>query len=547
MNNFLLGAFSPRPNENFNFIDELGGNSSEIFSQESGCEVSYKLFYHRRSNQKIMTKNINGLFILCWGEGLLIDKVYEFYISGGIKKIKAIPGLCSIVIIDVKNNKIVLLNDSFGTMPIYYHFHDEVIVFSSRLKGNLLYPNLKVELNQLVLFELFYSGVVCPPDTLIKDVYVLSTGEVIEFNGSLVQKTIWATPENKPEAPDTKNMLSLLLTSMERCIENSDEIGVMCSGGLDSSLLVALLKQVTSKKIHLYTLITHENKVETSAVEYLSKTFNVKTHYFNAKSSHFLDHVQESIRRGESEAVGALSLNIAVETAFAKFIHSSLMLTGDAMGPNSSLLKQSPEFYAHNYGILDRASTRLLLDNKPHSEMHYIEKTKTIITAKNKHLSFKKFRLDVRASLIGALNGKIRTLNSDQAYRFPFVDSQFMDYMESLNYYLPNKADYRNLLKQMILEHQLLPEKILNKPKAWMPGVMSQLDTEGVLDELVYQVSATNSHCSSLFNIETLSLLFSTIGQKQKYKLIMALYYLELFYEHFVKQRHSLKNELSCG
>gem|GEM_PF-3931579 len=556
MNGFLLGGFSRKSNiEHFDFIEYLyfpeTAQPCVLLKSEAQDDLSYRILCYSSDTHKLFIKNDSAYLVLCLGTYLenqhdLAETVKNFYTSGNISKIKEINGIFSTLIIDKTNNKIGLFTDRLGTIPIYYHISADTIFFSTELKGILAYPFFVPKINQVILFELFHAGLIHTPDTLIEGISSIGTTNALFYNGKMTLQNTVSSPCKDPDfKPSTNTMLDHLTTAIEKNIKGNKEIAVMCSGGFDSSLITALLNRVTDKKINLFTLVTDKSNDEYQNTFRLQGLFNSQNYYFQPTSLNFLTHIQDSIWRGESEAVGTLSVNIALEYAFTKFTeHATTVFTGDAYMTTPGNAKQSPAFYAHNYGILDLEMTKYLLQNKHATMLHYFTKIKKIIYADDKYISHKRNRLETRALVIGVINGKIRmSVNRRQQFQFPFMDADFIHYIDQIQFNIPQEGDYRSLMNKMTETHHLLPPHTLLNTKSWMPSLMNSLDQLGILNDFINIIQAPTSLCKTLFG-DKIATVLQTLALAQKHKFIMTLYYLEIFHDLFIIQQNKILNKL---
>lgn len=559
MNGFLLGTFGRSlTNDYADYIKSLyldENNAGILFTSSLQDNFSYTILCYRSESQKIYIKQDDDFLILCQGREIehfydLADTVKNYYGSGHLNKIKEINGVFSTLIIDKKNKNMVLLTDRLGIMPLYYHMGEDTLLFSSEMKGILASPNFRAKINKNILYELFHVGFIQAPDTLIENIASLGTTNLLFYDETLQLLTTKFSTTKEPDfIPAMDRMLLCLTDCLARRIKGHEEVGVLCSGGFDSALLVALLKRITNKKINLYTLFTDESNSEYQNTFKLNALFDTNNHYFKAQISDFVQHINDSLWQGESEAVGSLSVNIALEYAFTKFTRSaSILFTGDAYMTSVDLCKQSPAFYAGNYGILNTKMTQEFLKKWPTSKLYYFNKIKQVIFAEDTYTSHKINRLETRAVLIGVLNGKIRmSINSNQSIHLPFMDDHFMQYVEQVQLHQPQQSDYRLIIKTMSDNFQLLPPDVLLKKKSWMPSLMTQLDENNLLDEFTAKIQHASSLCTHLFG--DISNILLMLEQTQKYKFIMTLYYLESFHELFIQQQDKilgrLKNKLT--
>lgn len=169
---------------------------------------------------------------------------YEEYKEELFNKLR---GMFSFVIYDIKNNTLLGVRDPFGIKPFYYYKNGKEFMFASEIKGMLVNPNFKKEVNDksLKMYLIFQYSVF--EETFFKNVYKLKPGhyfiyknnnlEVKEYFDIIYQK------EDKPYEEYQREITKVLEDSIKYHKVTSDvEVGSYLSGGVDSSYVVAKAK-----------------------------------------------------------------------------------------------------------------------------------------------------------------------------------------------------------------------------------------------------------------------------------------------------------------
>lgn len=169
---------------------------------------------------------------------------YEEYKEELFNKLR---GMFSFVIYDIKNNTLLGVRDPFGIKPFYYYKNGKEFMFASEIKGMLVNPNFKKEINDksLKMYLIFQYSVF--EETFFKNVYKLKPGhyfiyknnnlEVKEYFDIIYQK------EDKPYEEYQREITKVLEDSIKYHKVTSDvEVCSYLSGGVDSSYVVAKAK-----------------------------------------------------------------------------------------------------------------------------------------------------------------------------------------------------------------------------------------------------------------------------------------------------------------
>lgn len=187
----------------------------------------------------------------------------------GIEGLHRINGMFSFVYFDYQTKKVYLVKDRFGMKPLYFNKTNEIWSFTSEMKAFDQLPWINKEISRSAMDHYLTFMVTPAPMTLYKNSYKLPAGYLVEIdqfgNGKTMQ---WYTPLvafQKHSAADypcensaIENVSFLLKQSIKEHMHADVPVGAFLSGGIDSSLNVALMAQ-TSSKIKTFTVAMENN------------------------------------------------------------------------------------------------------------------------------------------------------------------------------------------------------------------------------------------------------------------------------------------------
>ncbi len=170
-------------------------------------------------------------------------------------------GMYAIALWDASERRLLLVRDRLGVKPLYYAHTDEGLAFASEVKcllaGGLLRAQLDHEAARLYLT----LGYVPAPKTLFAGVFKLPPASVLEWRaGHLTGLETYWTPLDAPPIPagswqeDEERLLTLLRDAVRSRMISDVPLGVMLSGGLDSSLVAALMAEASSRPIETFSV-----------------------------------------------------------------------------------------------------------------------------------------------------------------------------------------------------------------------------------------------------------------------------------------------------
>ena len=205
----------------------------------------------------------------------VIIHCYEEY---GFDCLKKLNGMWAFCIYDSNKKILFLSRDRLGIKPLYYSLTDGKFIFASEIKAILEYEELKKEINWNV-FNAYISMRYCfGRDTIFNNIKRLLPGERLIFDlkkKKLKIERYWKPKidfsSSKDEKTAVKKLLSLLKDSIKKRLIADVPLGIFLSGGMDSSTLVALMRDLDrDAEIKTYS-IGFEYGEKVNELKYASK------------------------------------------------------------------------------------------------------------------------------------------------------------------------------------------------------------------------------------------------------------------------------------
>ena len=193
------------------------------------------------------------------------ETILYAYQEYGLDCIEKFYGMFAIAIWDSRKKELVLIRDRIGVKPLYYTFSNGALLFGSEIKSILEHPSLSRTLNTQALYDYLTFYATPPNETMFKGIYKLEAGHyaVINSNGEM-KKTQWwdlnhrteSFPKEKflSEAFCVENLRRLLRDSIKLRMMSDVPFGVMLSGGIDSSLNVALMSELMMRPVETFSV-----------------------------------------------------------------------------------------------------------------------------------------------------------------------------------------------------------------------------------------------------------------------------------------------------
>lgn len=196
------------------------------------------------------------------------EVILKAYHCWGIEAVNKFIGMYAITIYDESSSEVVLIRDRVGVKPLYYYHDNEDFIFASELKPIMKYKdNLKI--SQEGLQEYFQFGYISKNLSIFEDCHKLPAGHYGVYNLNSSEFTIkeyWSIlpffelPKfQKSEEQLVDELEAILIDAFKYRMVSDVPVGVFLSGGVDSSIVAAIL-QKHHGDIHTFTIGFSEEK-----------------------------------------------------------------------------------------------------------------------------------------------------------------------------------------------------------------------------------------------------------------------------------------------
>jgi asparagine synthase (glutamine-hydrolysing) len=263
-----------------------GPDASGIFLQGS------RGFGHRRLKiidlsehaQQPMVDNHLGLGIVFNGmiynyrelRAQLIDKGYRFFSHGdtevllkayhawGEDFVKRLQGMFAFAIWHRDSGEVIIGRDRLGIKPLYYSAQPNALYFASTLPALLATGNIDTDIDpQALQYYMTFHSVVPAPNTLLKGIRKVPPATIIRIktNGDCSMRRYWnlnLEPLEEDQNKDFEDWQAILTEALNKAVKRRQiadvPVGVLLSGGVDSSLIVGLLAQHGQSSLNTFSI-----------------------------------------------------------------------------------------------------------------------------------------------------------------------------------------------------------------------------------------------------------------------------------------------------
>jgi asparagine synthase (glutamine-hydrolysing) len=189
------------------------------------------------------------------------EVILEAYLAWGSDCLPRLNGMFAFALYDARHRLLLLARDAAGEKPLFYRVDAGRLVFASEVKALLADPACPRELDVDALDAYLAFGYVPGERCLLRGIRKLPQGHVLTFDvraGTSRTWAYWALPPHEPGAATDAELLDelerLLADSVRLRLIADVPVGVMLSGGVDSSLIAAMAARVSSRRIKTFNI-----------------------------------------------------------------------------------------------------------------------------------------------------------------------------------------------------------------------------------------------------------------------------------------------------
>lgn len=187
--------------------------------------------------------------------------------------LQKLNGMFAIVLWDRQERQIHFIRDRFGKKPLYVGWAGNNLVFSSELKAFHKHPAFKPEISREALTNFMHYACVCAPFSIFENVWQLLPAGRLTLNVSSLKagtdlselmEPYWFMPDvirharahqvNKSEKEIVDDFENRLRVAVKERMMSDVPLGAFLSGGIDSSVVVAMMQQGASSPVKTFSI-----------------------------------------------------------------------------------------------------------------------------------------------------------------------------------------------------------------------------------------------------------------------------------------------------
>ena len=190
------------------------------------------------------------------------ETILHLYEDEGVDCLKRLNGMFAFALWDDRRKRLWLARDRLGIKPLVYYWDGRRLIFASEIKSILCDPEVSRDIDPQAL-DLYLTLTYIPaPWTIFRNNRKLLPGHYLLFeNGGMVTELYWDIGDGGDREPpcedpgeSTRRMRALLEASVNRRLIADVPLGAFLSGGIDSSILVALMSRTSTKPVQTFSI-----------------------------------------------------------------------------------------------------------------------------------------------------------------------------------------------------------------------------------------------------------------------------------------------------
>ena len=279
------------------------------------------------------------------------EVLLQAWAEDGADCLPRLNGMFAFAIWDAREKRLTLARDPLGIKPLYYANHRGELLFASELRSLLRYPGFKPGLDPASINKYLAFGYIPAPSTAYAGVRKLEPGQVVIWSpAGRRTEYFWDLPiEDNPVGAGTfdesaEATRDLLREAVRYQLRSDVEVGILLSGGIDSSAVAALAAPLAGRKLHSFSIGFQEASYnELPFAEMVARKVGTEHHHQTLTPTDVAGALPQ-IYRGLDEPLGDASL---VPTWFLSRLAASKVKTVLGGDGGDELFAGYPSFQAH--------------------------------------------------------------------------------------------------------------------------------------------------------------------------------------------------------
>lgn len=287
------------------------------------------------------------------------EVILAAYRTWGEESFSKLRGMFAFALWDATLGRLLLVRDPLGIKPLYYAKTNQHFLFASEVRTLLNTGLIARGLDPDGLFSFLAYGSVYEPQTIIEGIFAVPPGHLMSLeDGRPRTRAFWSLPagdeggESSASKDSVRALPSLLRDAVISHLVSDVPVGVFLSGGIDSSSLVAIMRQAGVRPATFSLVFREEEFNEAEHSRLIARQFSTDHHEIMVSENDALASLPEALRAMDQPTIDGV--NTWLVSAKARAAGVKVALTGlgaDEMFAGYSNFQRIPQ--------MEKASARL--------------------------------------------------------------------------------------------------------------------------------------------------------------------------------------------
>lgn len=262
-------------------IIDLETGRQPIFNEDGSIVVIFNgEIYNYRSLREELTKS--GHEFETGTDTEVLVHLYEEY---GTDLVNHLEGMFAFALWDESRERLLLARDPMGIKPLHILKNGDSIAFGSEMKAVLESSLDHGSLNEAAIGEYFAFGYIPAPKTAFENVTKLRPGELLSVDKAGISREVYYDPSIDSVTSEYTSAARTLRDHVEDAVEKrlmaDVPLGAFLSGGIDSSIIVGVLSELTDDPVRTFTIGFGESQFdETWAADAVAEYHDTDHHEY---------------------------------------------------------------------------------------------------------------------------------------------------------------------------------------------------------------------------------------------------------------------------
>jgi len=247
-------------------IDLVTGEQPAYNEDESVAVILNGEIYNYRELRRDLERR--GHIFRSQSDTEVLPHLYEEY---GVGMVERLNGMFAFALWDSRQRRLFVARDRFGEKPLYWGVFENTFLFASEPKVLLAHPGVKSSLNLQALRQYLSFDYVPAPLSIYQGINKLPAAHTLTLeNGKIDTRSYWCLSYKTKQPPPTEteaaeHLRELLSDSVRMRLVSDVPLGVLLSGGVDSSTITALAVRASSEAVKTFSISFAESSFDESS------------------------------------------------------------------------------------------------------------------------------------------------------------------------------------------------------------------------------------------------------------------------------------------